>query len=602
MMNRVVLEGPIAELREREVRLLFDVADYVGKLSVDGAADKSRLLEIASDLREMFLLVVIIGEYNAGKSTFVNALLGDLLLPMGITPTTDAIELIRYAPTKTRNPELRNDAIREWGHPNTGAPGVVIVDTPGTGSVFAKHEQVAKSFLHRSDLVIFVISAKRAFAETERLYLELARSYGKKIIIVVNQVDLLDGREQGEVRDFVQKQADELLSIRPPIFMVSAKKALQAEKPAGLFGNSAARGDWGMDGVKAYLHQTFEQVPPAKQKLLTQLDLLRGMIGRYRQTIQARLTLVSSDTMQAEDLQKEMESQAGSLDKQLNTTLAEMHAVFDELRKRGNSYIDANMNVTHAMRGIDNDKLRAEFDTQVVAGALDRIKVISEQYVNAVVDGSRSYWRSVIERLNKMEAMLREEASTLDAATYADQHAALQAALAQASVEMKTLTDNTVVAGLQENFAQNVRGFVLSVTGALSGILAFLVSAATGITAAHGLAIVFGMVFAPVALVGGGLSAAWFFRKATSDARTQLEASVKTLEDSYRQSLVDLTNRERSRLLQYGKQILAPVFSQLQVLAERYRDQQSQLDTFTDRASGIETEMGTIQVAQPQQV
>ncbi len=597
MTNGVVLEGPIAELREREVRLLYDVADYIGKMGAEGEADKVRLLEIAQDLREMFLLVVIIGEFNAGKSTFVNALLNDSVLPTGITPTTDAIELIRYAPTKTRKPEQTNEAVREWGHPNTGAPGVVIVDTPGTGSVFQKHEQVAKSFLHRSDLVIFIISAKRAFAETERIYLELARSYGKKIIVVVNQVDLLDSREQTQVHDFVQQQISELLDLRPPIFMVSAKKALTGEKVGGLFGSSIARGDWGMDAVRGYLRQTFEQVPPAKQKLLTQLDLFRTMTGRYRATIGARLSLVSSDTMQAEDLQKEMEGQAASLDKQLAEALTEMKSVFEGIRKRGNSFIDTNLSVTRALRGADNEKMRVDFEKQVIGGSLDSLKTISEHYVNAVVDGGRNYWRSVIERLNKMEAMLREEATTLDAATYADQRAALQAALAMADVELKTYTNDAVIEGLQANFAQNVRGFVLSVTGVMSGLVAFLLSAATGIGAAHGLTILFGVIFAPVAVLGGGIGAAIFFRKATNDAKKELEGSIQALEDSYRKSLQDLTSRERSRLLQYGKQILAPVFSQLGVLAERYRDQQGQLDTFTDRAKGLETEINAVQVA-----
>src|SRR3954447_7477431 len=130
MPNGMVLEGPIAELREREVRLLYDVAEYVGGMGPEGANDKKRLLETAQDLREMFLMVVIIGEFNAGKSTFVNALLGEPILPMGITPTTDVIELVRYSPAKGSKPEMRGEAIREWHHPNTGASGVVIVDTP----------------------------------------------------------------------------------------------------------------------------------------------------------------------------------------------------------------------------------------------------------------------------------------------------------------------------------------------------------------------------------------------------------------------------------------------------------------------------------------
>src|SRR5215472_1999340 len=112
--------------------------------------------------------------------------------------------------------------------------------------------------------------------------------------------------------------------------------------------------------------------------------------------------------------------------------------------------------------------------SEAIGTALSQVKTISEQYVNTLVDSGRAYWRSVIDRLNKLEAMLKEEAGNLDAATYADQRAALQEALALAAGEMKSYTDNRVVEGLEDTFTQNVRGFTISVTGALSGVIAFL--------------------------------------------------------------------------------------------------------------------------------
>jgi len=601
-ISGMVLEGPIAELREREVRLLYDVAEYVGGMGPEGAADRQKLLDTASDLREMFLMVVIIGEFNAGKSTFVNALLGESVLPMGITPTTDMIELVRYAPGKTRKADLRDGAIREWGHPNTGAPGVVIVDTPGTGSVFQKHEQIAKSFLHRSDLVIFLISAKRAFAETERLYLELAKSYGKKIIVVINQIDLLDPKEQAEVKGFVEQQIKDLLDLRPPIFLVSAKKALQGDKPsAGLLSglvNSSGKADYGMDAVRAYLRQTFEQVPPAKQKLLTQLDLLRTITAKYRQSIQTKLALIGSDTNAAENLQREMEQQAASLDKQLDSTTKEIERVFNDVRLRGRGFIDKRLNVLRATRGMDKEAIRKEFETEVVGKTFDQVSHLSEQYVNAVVDGSRAYWRSVIERLNKMEALLREEAANMDAATYADQRAALQAAMTMADVEMKSYTDNRLLDTIQANFDQNVRGFAYSAAGGLVGTIAAILSILTpGALALHPLAAIGFAVGLPAMIIGGGAAYA-FWRRAVNEARKQLDSSVQELENTYKQSLVSLTTRERNRLLQYGKQILAPVFSQLETLGRRYKEQQSQLDTFGDRAKGIESEINEIKIEQ----
>ena len=128
-MANIILEGPIADVREREVRLLHDVATIVGQIGDNSSEDKTRLQQNAADLQDMFFLVVVVGEFNAGKSSFINALLGDNLLPMGITPTTDAIELIRWSNRRSKEPTWREAGIvREWSHPNTGGPGVV----PGT--------------------------------------------------------------------------------------------------------------------------------------------------------------------------------------------------------------------------------------------------------------------------------------------------------------------------------------------------------------------------------------------------------------------------------------------------------------------------------------
>ncbi len=285
-MTSIVLEGPIAEAREREIRLLHDLADIIGQIGDNNAEDKKRLQQNAADLQEMFFLVVVVGEFNAGKSTFVNALIGDELLPMGITPTTDAIELIRWSSHRRNDYAWREkDVIREWLHPNTGGPGVVIVDTPGTGSVFRKHETIAKNFLSRSDLVIFLLSAKRALAETERIYLELARDYGKKIVVVINQADLLQKREQKEVKSFVQQQLQELLGLRPEIFMVSAKETLKERDSVKSLFSTISGDPGGMNPVREHLRAIFQRVPPAKQKLYTQLDFVDSLARKNIETL-----------------------------------------------------------------------------------------------------------------------------------------------------------------------------------------------------------------------------------------------------------------------------------------------------------------------------
>lgn len=587
--------------------MLTEAAGAIAPIPPDGAADRGRLLDAAADLREMFLLVTIIGEFNAGKSTFTNALLGEALLPMGITPTTDMIEVIRYAPTRVTTPTIRDNAIREWGHPNTGGAGVAIVDTPGTGSVFQKHETIAKSYLHRSDLVIFLLSAKHAFADTDRLYLELAKSYGKKIILVINQADLLEERERAEVRKFVQRQIDELLNIRPPLFMVSGKKALSEPRTGGINPPPLEDGlaetvvlnadnEYGMRPLRAHLRTVFAQIPPAKQKLITRLALLKSILARYQTVVGDRLALIGEDTNAAEALQTEIQNQAANLEKQMTAALNAIQGILKGIQERGNRFIEENVKVFRAtVRGFDKEAFARDFERNVIGDAVTELSSAQDHYVNALVDGSRDYWRGVIDRLGKLDALLRQESVTMDAASYADQRAALQAALTLADVELRAYSDKRVAADIQEEFDENVRNFTYGLIGGTGGAFAVLLSLIGGL-AVPGAALpplaVIGLILGVPAMLGGSAIAMRQSRKAVQDARDQLAKRLQGLEDNYRGALVRLTTDERNRLVQYGGRILSPVFSQLQVLAGRYKDQKAQLDSFVTRADEIEQAMG----------
>ena len=597
-MTSIVLEGPIAEVRAREARLLQDVAEIVGQIGDESADDKKHLRQNAADLQEMFFLVVVVGEFNAGKSTFVNALIGDELLPMGITPTTDAIELIRWS-SKPRKDYLwrEQDVVREWLHPNTGGPGVVIVDTPGTGSVFRKHEQIAKGFLSRSDLVIFLLSAKRALAETERLYLELARDYGKKIVVVINQSDLLQRHEQKEVRAFVQQQLTELLDLRPELFMVSAKQALKERGGVTSLFSSGSDDPGGMNAVREYLRSIFARVPPAKQKLYAQLDFLDSITGSYVASLDGQIALIASDTALAESLRQELEQQAGRLNEQLGTARRELDGVFGDLKTRGREFIDHHLTLKRAARTLDRDAMRDEFEKQVVGNALDQITSISEQYVNAVVDNSRRYWRSIIDRLTALETKLNREIGAVDATGYAEQRAALQHAIAIADTELKSYTADNLADNLRDQFRSNLLGFSTGFTAAVGGIVAVALGvAAQGAVTAAVSTILATFVVGPALLVGGGAATMLYWRKIKRDANAELSARLDALQTSYHDAMVDLTNRERSRLLQYGQQILSPVFSQLGVLKDRYEAQKSALETKAQESQHLRREIDGIEI------
>jgi small GTP-binding protein len=576
----IKLDGALAALRESQVRLLTEIANAWSESDAETQEDRRRLLDIAQDLRDLFFLVVVIGEFNAGKSSFVNALLDDDLLPTGITPTTEAIEVIRYGEEINRKPDMRDDSIREWTHPNTGAPGVAIVDTPGTGSVFMRHEVTAKAFLHRSDLVIFVISAKRAMTEAERLYLELAKHYGKKIILVINQIDLLEPREQVDVRRFVERQMEDLLGMRPLLFMVSAKEARRGG--AGDLG--------GMEALRSHLRGVFSDVPPAKQKLLAQLDTASTALARYERRIKDRANVVNIDTTKARDVQKELEQQSAGLNTQLVAARAEIDRVLEGLRTRALQFISSNLSIRRIGRGIDRAALQMQFQETVIGRSLRDIDDASDNYINALVDNSRLYWRGVIDRLNQLKNTLDQELTGLDAGVYAEQREALQEAIRIADVELKSYSSGKLVGEIQELFQSNMNAFTTSAAATFGGLILILLSLApagpvigAGALATATVAFVVG---APLAIVGG-VAAVRYFQRVSNDTKRDMNARIDQLQRTYHEALNDITQRERSRLTQYGRQVLTPIFSRLEALSQRYNAQQADVRRFQEQITAL---------------
>ncbi len=103
---------------------------------------------------------------------------------------------------------------------------VHIVDTPGTNAIMREHERLTAEFVPRSDLVLFVTSADRPFTETERAFLETIRDWGKKIVIVVNKIDIFE--REGDL--------DEVLRVRARVGAAPPRhhaRHLRRERAAG---------------------------------------------------------------------------------------------------------------------------------------------------------------------------------------------------------------------------------------------------------------------------------------------------------------------------------------------------------------------------------
>lgn len=574
------LEGYVVALREEVMRLLDDLANSFDGESETASEDRQRLRDMARDLRDMFFMIVVIGEFNAGKSTFVNALIGESLLPMGITPTTEHIELIRHNETAERVPIMRDDGVREWAHPGVGMQGVAIVDTPGTGSVFQRHDKTAKSFLHRSDLVLFVISARQAFAESERVYLELVKQYGSKVVLIINQIDTLTPVEKEDVRRFVKDQVKETLQFEPMIFLTSAREALRGQ-------------DDGMDGLRAYLRSVYAYMPPAKQKLLSQLKTAEVLLSKHQAEVRHRLDLVKADNAQLGLLDQELKYQSFGIAGQMAQAQADIVSSLEGIRARGLAFIDEYFSINSLKkltRGVDRQQLQADFQERVIGRSERDIQEATTRYINAVIDQSRAYWRSVIARLNQLRELLAQNASSPDQSVYAQQRENLQEAIAIAEAELKSYASGAILMDMEKIFNDSISGFQRSAVFVIFGLIA----ASFGLLA-PGPLIGLGAapLAAPILAAGATITAVFcvpayrYLRRVTGDTKREFNERLDSLSRNYHAALQDLTNRERERLFQFGVQILTPIFSHLEVLAKQCQDKDDALSALAERLCSL---------------
>ena len=131
-------------LAQRHDKLVEQTQNLLKKIQSEFAilsVDEKKLLNDAQRRIDSIFLFVVVGEFNSGKSQFINTFLGEKeLCPTGVLPTTDTVNIIRYG---TRREDRRDDEhIRSIFVPNEWLKQTNIVDTPGTNAILQSHQQI----------------------------------------------------------------------------------------------------------------------------------------------------------------------------------------------------------------------------------------------------------------------------------------------------------------------------------------------------------------------------------------------------------------------------------------------------------------------------
>ncbi|HMA34928.1 MAG TPA: dynamin family protein [Chloroflexia bacterium] len=406
-----VLSPAQQETLTQERRLLGALGGAITPLEPD-PADLAALRQAGLDLEELFLLVIA-GEFNAGKSAFINALLGERFLTEGVTPTTAVVTLLRYGDQPSE--QLANDDLMETAYPAPFLRDITVVDTPGTNAIIRRHEQLTRHFVPRADLVLFVTSADRPFTESERAFLETIRDWGKKIVIILNKIDLMsNAADLQHVIDFIAENARALLGVTPEIFPVSARLALQGKTwqatpgPQQAQGAALLRGSR-FDQLEAYIFQTLDEAGRLRLKFLTPLGVAERVLERYRAAAGDRLTVLADDFKTTENIDAQLEVYQTDMRDQFTHRLADIENIIYELRERGDAFFDQMVTITHIRQLMNREWVRGAFERDVVADSAARVDQAVQGLIDWMVDHDLRMWQAVQEYLDRRQAVRGRE-------------------------------------------------------------------------------------------------------------------------------------------------------------------------------------------------
>jgi len=353
-------------------------------------------------LDELFL-IVIAGEFNAGKSALINALLGQKVLAEGVTPTTSHVTLVKWGEQAAEQVVDENFAIDTYPLPLLKE--LNIVDTPGTNAIIRHHERLTDEFVPRSDLVLFITSADHPLTESERQFLERILTWGKKVVFVLNKVDIFeDDSSLQDVRDFVLKHTAKILGDQPQLFPVSAKLAQRAQSEPDPEQRAHLRSASRLDDLEHFINATLDDTTRLQLKFNNPLGVAEHLGDQARQSLATQAEALDEDKQTATALETVIKEYERDLRNELPPRLAEVENILHRLEQRGLDFFDSTLRLTNVQNLVRGDKVRAQFEKQVLTDVPQQIEDQVQRLIDWLVQKDMHEWQQIMSYLQRRRA------------------------------------------------------------------------------------------------------------------------------------------------------------------------------------------------------
>jgi small GTP-binding protein len=396
-----VVDATVQALLRREQRLLVELRETLEREQAD---ERRRVDELLSTLEDLFT-IVIVGEFNAGKSSLINALFGAKLRVEGPIPVDDVISILRYA----EQPSQRklSDYVIEQFYPVEFLRNITLVDTPGTNSIVQRHQEITEDYIPRADLVLFVTSIDRPLSESERRFLEYIREWGKKVVFVLNKIDTKSDGEVSQVLDYLKTNVRSIFGFDAVIYPVAAKLALDS-KLGALPPREWTRSRF--EQLEDYIFTVLSEKERVRIKLTAPLETILSLGKKQFRMIESRRELLASDKARIDSINGQLERARGDLESSFKQFAVRIDNLLMDLERRGIDFLDRYVRIQHVMMLRDASRFKEEFERQVFQGWKGSIDSTIQEAVDWLVKENMKLWSGTVDAFHRRaEADARNE-------------------------------------------------------------------------------------------------------------------------------------------------------------------------------------------------
>ena len=316
-MDSAIVDPTLQRYRLAIAQLLSQLENFAR--SIDNAPLLKTIQNLQENINQPFLFVVI-GEVKAGKSSFINALLGSgEICEVGADPRTNQVAKIVYSEDSGYSRDIKPGELREIGRPVPILKQIAIVDTPGTNSPFQQHEDITKAFIPNSDLVVFVFFSKNPYTNTAWSLVDFAhREWKKPVIFVLQQADLADEGELQASRQYIEEEAKKRQISLPKVFSTSAKQAA----------NGAAGG---FEPIQDFVRDTITGGKGYQLKLTSNIGSAEQIVTRLSDDIRIIQQQLATDEAVVKNIRQRLEQGQGQSRYEVDSLVDRLMAQYERI-------------------------------------------------------------------------------------------------------------------------------------------------------------------------------------------------------------------------------------------------------------------------------